>query len=288
MAFCIQCGHLNPDEGRFCDQCGNPLVWEAKKVEQQKCAHPSTRDCPACGNASSSDKFCTNCGHKFVATPAPVAEPIDAEPAISPVVELPLTTSSAETEPQESGLGDERNPKSRIVPVLGIVGGLVALGIAAYVIMSPSSSKSSPLPAASIESQPAERSTESSPPLDPRPALPLSTEAPPSPLVENQPAKPPLPTAVPAVPRTAPATPKTMPPLKEKPGPLPQASSSKAEKPAGQEVLKQFSCGDLPFGLRIPCSLEGTGVIRKCAPDLKTWNHDIPGCNRQGSTTNIH
>lgn len=25
MAFCIKCGHKNPDDGRFCEECGNPL-----------------------------------------------------------------------------------------------------------------------------------------------------------------------------------------------------------------------------------------------------------------------
>jgi len=53
-----------------------------------------------------------------------------------------------------------------------------------------------------------------------------------------------------------------------------------------QETQQQFSCGDLPFGLRIVCGLEGKEVIRKCAPDLKKWNHDLPGCKRQASTNN--
>jgi len=26
MAFCTQCGHSNPDDGRFCETCGHPMV----------------------------------------------------------------------------------------------------------------------------------------------------------------------------------------------------------------------------------------------------------------------
>lgn len=38
MAFCTQCGHSNPDEGRFCETCGHPMV---KPV-----AAPSVPDSP--------------------------------------------------------------------------------------------------------------------------------------------------------------------------------------------------------------------------------------------------
>lgn len=44
---------------------------------------------------------------------------------------------------------------------------------------------------------------------------------------------------------------------------------------------RQFACGDLPFALRVSCTVEGKEVIRRCAPDLKQWNHQRPGCNRQ-------
>lgn len=44
---------------------------------------------------------------------------------------------------------------------------------------------------------------------------------------------------------------------------------------------RQFACSDLPFTLRVSCTVEGKDVIRRCAPDLKQWNHQRPGCNRQ-------
>lgn len=44
---------------------------------------------------------------------------------------------------------------------------------------------------------------------------------------------------------------------------------------------RQFACSELPFALRVPCTIEGKDVIRKCAPDLKQWNHQRAGCNRQ-------
>jgi len=37
----------------------------------------------------------------------------------------------------------------------------------------------------------------------------------------------------------------------------------------------------LPFFLQITCGVEGKEVVRRCAPDLKNWNHSIPGCDRQ-------
>jgi serine/threonine protein kinase len=61
------------------------------------------------------------------------------------------------------------------------------------------------------------------------------------------------------------------------------ATAQKKDPPpnAAPTPDRQFSCGDLPFALRVPCTIEGKDVIRSCAPDLKQWNHQRPGCNRQ-------
>lgn len=50
------------------------------------------------------------------------------------------------------------------------------------------------------------------------------------------------------------------------------------------EAPRQFACSDLPFGLRVTCTVEGKDVIRKCAPDLKHWDNKRPGCKRQGDS----
>ena len=289
MAFCVQCGHRNPEEGCFCDQCGNPLVWSVNEASRPKVPQPSAQVCPACKKLSNSNKFCTSCGHKFAAVSVPAPEPVHVEPAVSPAVELTA-------KPREASLGDGRKPKSRLALGVGVVVGLVALGTAAYMIMSPSSSKPSLPPASvsapSIESQPAAPLAESKSAPGLLPALPLAPEPSPSPVVVEPQANPAPPAAVPAEPRAAPVRPKPVrqkpvPPVKEKerPAPSPPAPSM-AEKPARQDAQKQFSCSDLPFGLLVACGVEGKGVIRKCAPDLKTWNHDIPGCSRQGGATN--
>jgi len=290
MAFCIQCGHPNPEEGRFCDHCGNPLVWGVDEASRPKISEPAARVCPECKQSSTSDKFCTSCGHKFAAVSVP--EPVLAEPAVSPAVKLPRNTSAQEAKPRKAGLGDGSKSKSRFVLGVGIAVVLVALGAAAYVILGPSGSKPSPAP--SIESQSATPPAESKSAPALLPALPLATESSPSPVVVEPKANPAPPAAVPTEPRTAPARPKPVrqkpvPPVKEKEKerlPPPPPAASMAEKPARQETQKQFSCSDLPFGLLVACGVEGKDVIRKCAPDLKTWNHNIPGCNRQGGATN--
>ncbi len=256
MAFCIQCGHRNPDEGRFCAQCGNPMVWGADITSQTQPPRLSVQTCPVCKKPSTSDKLCTNCGYKIAAVP----ESDRVKQAMPPPVELRLNTSSEETEPQKSGLGYRWKRKSHLV--LGVAVGLVILGIAAYVITRPSGFEASP-----------------------QPALPLASKSSPPPVAVEKQVKPVQHATASAAPPTAPARPKPAPPVKETPAALPPASLPIAKKPALQEVKKQFSCGDLPFGLLVACGLEGKDVIRKCAPDLKDWNHAIPGCNRQGNTT---
>ena len=289
MAFCIQCGHPNPEEGRFCDHCGKPLVWGVNEASRPKISKPSVQVCPACKKPSASEKFCTSCGHKFVAVSTPEPELALAEPLVSPAVDFTA-------KPQDSGEGEERKAKSRLMLGVGIALVLVALGAAAYVIMGRSSSEPSPplasAPAPTIEAQPAASPAESKSAPAPLPASPLATESPPAPVVVAPEANPAPPAAVPAEPRTPPVRPKPVrqkpvPPVKEKERPAPPPPTpSMAEKPARQDVKKQFSCSDLPFGLLVACGVEGKDVIRKCAPDLKNWNHNIPGCNRQGGATN--
>lgn len=58
-------------------------------------------------------------------------------------------------------------------------------------------------------------------------------------------------------------------------------AGGRKETPQPSAPQRQFACSDLPFALRVTCTIEGKDVIRKCAPDLQTWNHDRPGCQRQ-------
>lgn len=83
------------------------------------------------------------------------------------------------------------------------------------------------------------------------------------------------------------------PPLAAKPmrnaPPKPSAESDRNNRsPAKPEPQRSFACSELPFALRVTCTIEGKDVIRQCAPDLKNWNHDRPGCNRQGGTSRNH
>ena len=74
MTFCIQCGHLNHAEGQFCDQCGNPLDRGEDEASQPAFFQPSAQACPLCGKSSTSENFCTSCGHKFGTLSAPLPE----------------------------------------------------------------------------------------------------------------------------------------------------------------------------------------------------------------------
>jgi hypothetical protein len=65
-------------------------------------------------------------------------------------------------------------------------------------------------------------------------------------------------------------------------------NKDRAPAPAKPASQRSFACSELPFALRVTCTIEGKDVIRKCAPDLKNWNNDRPGCNRQGGTARNH
>ncbi|MDT8990992.1 serine/threonine-protein kinase [Curvibacter sp. APW13] len=89
----------------------------------------------------------------------------------------------------------------------------------------------------------------------------------------SQPVPPPL--------AATPAKPKATPPSDSGKS----VDKGKHEAPAPTENPRTFACSDLPFALRVTCTIEGKDVIRKCAPDLKTWRNDLPGCQRQQQGT---
>ncbi|MFW8051903.1 zinc ribbon domain-containing protein [Vagococcus fluvialis] len=57
MNKCNNCGHLNPKDGKFCEECGSSLLEVSVSL-------PS--DCPSCGAVNDSGaKFCESCGHNL-------------------------------------------------------------------------------------------------------------------------------------------------------------------------------------------------------------------------------
>lgn len=91
MLKCSSCGTDNPDESRFCTECGTPLA--APETGATKCAgcgaalaagakfcvacgrpvggEAMPAQCPACGTPLSPDsQFCTNCGARLTAPQA--------------------------------------------------------------------------------------------------------------------------------------------------------------------------------------------------------------------------
>ncbi len=69
MIACPRCTTANPDNARFCMNCGNPFI----------------QKCPTCGQESpASAKFCWNCGHAF-AQAQPAAPPMTASASPEPV-----------------------------------------------------------------------------------------------------------------------------------------------------------------------------------------------------------
>ncbi|HUF39333.1 MAG TPA: adenylate/guanylate cyclase domain-containing protein [Anaerolineales bacterium] len=72
---CPTCGHVNPPEAKFCQNCGTDLRFA----------------CPNCGEANSrAARFCQNCGHRLAepaADPHPAAAPEPVRPADPPASE---------------------------------------------------------------------------------------------------------------------------------------------------------------------------------------------------------
>ena len=66
---CQQCQHENPDEAKFCIECGSPLEFH----------------CPQCGAITPrTGKFCMECGHKLQAPPEAPALDLSEPQAYTP------------------------------------------------------------------------------------------------------------------------------------------------------------------------------------------------------------
>src|SRR5436190_12459955 len=66
MIKCLDCSYENPDDARFCQNCGKPL----QKI------------CPVCGTANDFDaRFCKNCGNNLQGV---AAQPVLSAPPAPP------------------------------------------------------------------------------------------------------------------------------------------------------------------------------------------------------------
>ena len=179
----------------------------------------------------------------------------------------------------------------KIAATLVIVLGL--LGAVAYVFLKPTSPETATPPAAHTESAPTPVPPAVPPDKTPPPPVQLPVKEPPPPLppAENKPqantmdpsvkAAPPSRPQTPRAPKAKPMEPRSAPVELDRPSSPQESTVPKPQQRQDEQEI--FSCGDLPFVLRLVCGLEGKDVIRKCAPDLKAWNNDIPGCKRNSS-----
>lgn len=74
MKNCLNCGHENLADARFCEECGQPFKKEAE--EKSIDAKGEGGDfCSNCGEAVSVDAdFCPNCGHQLKTTVRPATK----------------------------------------------------------------------------------------------------------------------------------------------------------------------------------------------------------------------
>ena len=96
---CPKCSSDNPENGRFCDQCGEPLALT----------------CGACGtSARPGAKFCGQCGTRFGATPAPGSH---AQPALP----------TPDEQPQRSRISIETGERKQVTVLFADIRGSTAM-----------------------------------------------------------------------------------------------------------------------------------------------------------------
>jgi len=130
MPFCPQCGIDNPDNARFCDQCGAALIPVASVAAQTPAspmapavaapAVPSSSGavvCPQCGaTAIPGEAFCDNCGAPLNAPVHPASPPAlpSYNAGVPPQPAYPAPQPSSYAPPAPSG---KRLPTTPIAPV---------------------------------------------------------------------------------------------------------------------------------------------------------------------------
>jgi Double zinc ribbon/FHA domain len=129
-SFCPQCGIDNPDNARFCDQCGAALIPVASVAAQPPAspmtpavaapAVPSSSGsvvCPQCGaTAIPGEAFCDNCGAPLNAPVHPSGPPAvpSYNTGVPPQPAYPAPQPSTYAPPAPS---DKRLPTTPVAPV---------------------------------------------------------------------------------------------------------------------------------------------------------------------------
>lgn len=79
MKECLQCGHKNPENAHFCEECGNAFKMddlnETIELKKESSENNSTNKqfCPNCGTIIPPDsQFCTSCGYALKDTLGPI------------------------------------------------------------------------------------------------------------------------------------------------------------------------------------------------------------------------
>lgn len=200
---------------------------------------------------------------------------------------VPIRSSSRTVRKKHSAAGVEpAQPKTQAnKPSMALV--LIGLAVAVAVVLfalvrlnksspsAPEAAQAGTAPAAAVSTPTSVPENPVAAPANTAPAAPTAAPA------QPRPATPEKATA----PKTTVATPPPTTAHRDKPAaPAPQASETPKPvepAPSTHPAARDFGCKELPFGLMVTCGVEGKDVVRKCAPDLKNWNHDIPGCDRR-------
>jgi len=126
---CENCAAEIPAEGKFCIECGAPVVQAATGATERLPDYAGGPQCMACGTRNPPGAaFCVTCGRSMDARPvADAPSPLPIPPAPAPLTSVP----SASVEPAPA---DRRRRGGVSVEWGGIMGGIWLIGIAVLAV----------------------------------------------------------------------------------------------------------------------------------------------------------